>query len=131
MADYVRSVDVIVKIGDVAILGQRGAKLTVSRETTDYTTKTDYPDKVLRASWNDASIDCDGLLQTGSSGFVDIWDQMMSETLVDIEFTIGDGDTKTGKAIMTGLDCDAPQDKEPTYTCKLEKSGEWTATSGS
>lgn len=131
----VRSVDVIIKIGSgstVAILGQRGAKLSSSREKTDYTVKTNYPDKVFLPGWNDASIDCDGLLQIGDGGFVEIWNQLMSEELVDIEFVIGDtGEQLSGKAVMTGLDCDAPQDKEPTFTCKLEKSGAWTPAQGS
>lgn len=130
MGETVRSVDILVKLGNDVILGQRGAKLSSTRETTDYTVKADYPNKVLMPSWESASIDCDGLLEIGTGGFVDLWEQHMGEELVDIEFLIGDtGEKITGKAVLSGLDCDGPQDKEPTYTCKLDKSGAWVATS--
>lgn len=131
----VRSVDILVKIGTgstVAILGQRGAKFSSTRDKIEVSVKASYPHKQYLPGWNDGNVDVDGLLQVGDGGFVELYNQHMSEELVDVLLTFGDtGEQLVGKALMSSLECDAPREKEPTYTCKLEKSGEWVPTKGS
>ncbi|MCL5105668.1 MAG: phage tail protein [Armatimonadetes bacterium] len=134
MANEVIGVDVIVEIGSgatTAILGQRGAKLSVPREMIDLTVKTSWPWKTAKPGFISWSVDCDGLLMEKTSGAASIAQTLIDGTLVNVDVIVADsGEQFSGTAYLSNVEIDGPMDKEGTMSCKLDGTGALTPTSG-
>jgi predicted secreted protein len=106
--------------------------MTAPRDLIDMSVKQNFPFKNKRPGWFDWSVDCDGLLMANGEGsFVSLVAKEIEGTEVDVVVTITDsGEQLAGKAFMTNVEMDAPQDKEGTMTCKLEGNGTLTPTEG-
>jgi hypothetical protein len=127
-------VDVIVKVGDVAILGQRGAKMSYPMDMIDLSVKADYPYKKGRPGWEGPiTIDCDCLMEAGGpAGMAGLINTVQARTLVEVVVTIGEsGEELSGDAWMLQPEFDAPQGGEATMSCRLQIDGQLTATEGS
>jgi len=132
-AEGVIGVDVIVKVGGTAILGQRNASLSFPVEMVDMTVKANYPYKTQQPSWQGPwSIKCDGLLMAGGTGGIaSIINTVKAGAPVAVVVTIGDsGEELTGNAYMVNPEFSAPQEGEGTMACELQGIGELTATEG-
>ena len=125
-------VDVLVKVGDVAILGQRGAKMTYTVDMVDVSTKADFPYKKSRPGWEGAIIDCDCLMEAGgAAGMAGLVNTVQARTLVEVTVTIGEsGEELSGDAWMIDPNFDAPHTAEGTMSCRLQIDGQLTATEG-
>ena len=126
-------VDVIVKVGGVAILGQRNATLSFPMDMVDMTVKANYPYKSQKPTWEGPwVIKCDGLLMAGGTGGIaSIINTVKAKALVAVVVTIGDsGEELTGNAYMVNPEFSAPQDGEGTMACELQGDGALTATEG-
>lgn len=128
-------VDVVVKTGagPTAILGQRGASMTVKTDMIDMSVKADAWAKVFQAGWYEWSIDCDGLLYAGGAGGIGtLVTAQLARTAVAVEVTIGSsGEKFTGSAIYENLSGDGPHEKEATFKATLRGTGTLTPAVGS
>ena len=132
-AEGVIGVDVIVKVGGTAILGQRGATMNYPVELTDMRVKADWPNWKQQPGWEGPCvIKCDALLMAGGTGGIaSLITTVQARTLVAVVVTIGDsGEELTGDAWMVNPEMGAPQEGEGTMSCELIIDGALTATEG-
>ncbi len=129
----VTGVDVIVKISDTEVLGQRNASLSYPTEMVDTTCKADYPNKRQQPGWlGPWSVKCDGLLYAGGTGGIaDIIAKVQAKTLYEVEVTVGDsGEKLVGNAYIVNPELNGPQTGEGTMSCELAGDGVLTPTQG-
>lgn len=120
-----RGLDLIVKIGSTAIGGQKNAKISMKGNVIDTSTKTsgDWERKISGAkSW---SGNCDGFVYVDDAGYDAAVDAFIASTEVDVVLSNA-GNTLgfKGKALITGLDLDAPYDDAMTYDIEITGTGE-------
>lgn len=120
-----RGLDLILKAGETAIGGQRGASIEMSSEVLDVSCKTsgDWTAKINGAkSW---TCSCDGIYFTDDAGYKAAVTAFLAGTEVTLE--LADSGKKvgfTGKAIITSLNIEAPYDDALTYAIEFEGTGE-------
>lgn len=123
----VAGVDMIVKLGSgspVAILGQRGVTLKITKDKINITTKasTGRAKKFLTGEY-EWSIDFDGLVNAGAATALGSHvTTMLAGTELDITLEIG-ADDYTGKGSFTDLSADGPENGEATYKGTIQGSG--------
>lgn len=120
-----RGLDLILKAGETAIGGQRGASIEMSSEVLDVSCKTsgDWTAKINGAkSW---TCSCDGIYFTDDAGYKAAVTAFLAGTEVTLE--LADSGKKvgfTGNAIITSLNIEAPYDDALTYAIEFEGTGE-------
>lgn len=122
--EAVRGLDIILKVGTTAIGGQKNAKISLKSNVIDTSTKTsgDWERKISGAkSW---SGNCDGFYYIDDEGYDAAVDAFINSTEVDVilankENIVG----FKGKALITGLDIDAPYDDAMTYDIEVTGTG--------
>lgn len=119
-----RGLDLIVKIGTTAIGGQKNAKISMKGNVIDTSTKTsgDWERKISGAkSW---SGNCDGFVYLNDTGYDAAVDAFIGSTEVDVVLSNADNTLGfKGKALITGLDLDAPYDDAMTYDIEITGTG--------
>ena len=127
MAKKVAGVDVLLKVKSslgsfVAVGGQKGASLSRSAETIDVSDKTSggWTESIMGLkSW---SLDCEGFVTLGDSGFELLHEAFENRTPLDIEIKVGgeDGYTYTGKVVITDFPEEYQQDSAVSYSLSLQ-----------
>jgi len=119
-----RGLDLIVKIGSTAIGGQKNAKISMKGNVIDTSTKTsgDWERKISGAkSW---SGNCDGFVYLDDAGYDSAVDAFIESTEVDVVLSNASNTLGfKGKALITGLDLDAPYDDAMTYDIEITGTG--------
>lgn len=132
MGQVVKVATVFIYINNDLVLGQEGVKVTQTVDKVEQSSKADFPNKIYVGGWNDGNAECNGLMNVGSGGLADLMITQLEGVTVPIKFIDEDsGEQMTGQALMTEVSADAPKDKTPTVSCKLEKSGAWEWVAGS
>lgn len=119
-----RGLDLILKAGETAIGGQRGASIEMSSEVLDVSCKTtgDWTAKINGAkSW---TCSCDGIFFTDDVGYKAAIAAFLAGEELTLELATADKTVGfTGKAIITSLNIDAPYDDALTYAIEFEGTG--------
>lgn len=119
-----RGLDLILKAGETAIGGQRGASIEMSSEVLDVSCKTtgDWTAKINGAkSW---TCSCDGIYFTDDAGYKAAVAAFLAGNEVTLELVTSDKKVGfTGKAIITSLNIEAPYDDALTYAIEFEGTG--------
>ena len=127
MANVIRGVDVIIKIGNQICGGQRNASLEMSAETMDTTTKgsNGWAEKIAGLkSWTTS---CDGIYFLEDAGLKAVETAFFSGTAVELEFSKGTDFGYKGSAIITSMNAEAGQDDVTAYTISFEGTGALTS----
>lgn len=119
-----RGLDLIMKVGSTAIGGQKNAKISMKGNVIDTSTKTsgDWERKISGAkSW---SGNCDGFVYLDDAGYKAAVAAFIGSKEVEVILS-NDGDKLgfKGKALITGLDIDAPYDDAMTYDIEITGTG--------
>lgn len=127
MAKKVAGVDVLLKIKDsndeyIAIGGQKGASLSRSAETIDVSDKTSdgWSESIMgMKSW---SLDCEGFVVLGDTGFELLHTAFDNREKIDVEIKIGgaEGYNYTGQVVITDFPEDYAQDNAVSYSLALQ-----------
>lgn len=117
-----KGVDVLLKIGNNVLGGQRGATLNRSTNTIDITTKLSDEWSEKKAGIKEWSVDCDGLVVIDDTAFEALEAAYMNGTNVTVEMALG-SIKYTGQAVITSFPIEAPYDDEVSYSVTLEGTG--------
>jgi predicted secreted protein len=135
MATSNNGIDMLVYVGTTAVAGQTGASLSLSRDSSDYSSKgVEFKTTVLGSyGW---SISCDSLFllpdATDTSGWSALYDAFIAGTALTVKFKIIDAknDTDedavngyTGTAYITSLSVDASFGEGSTGSIEFQGSG--------
>lgn len=125
--EAVRGLDLIMKVGSVAIGGQKNAKVSMKSDVLDTSTKTSGDWKRNIAGAKEWSATCDGFYYIDDTGYKAAVTAFLGSTEVDIVLA-NEGNTVgfKGKALITGLDIDAPYDDAMSYSIELTGTGALT-----
>ena len=122
--------DILLSVNGTVIGCATSHSLELSTETRDTSCKGSGIWSSMDASRFAWSGSADVLFNLDESGtftrFVDIWDLMISRTIITItsEYTVGsDTFTQTGQAIITSLPLNAPDKENATFTMGFEGVG--------
>ena len=114
--------DIRVSIGDVLIGGQQGCSINRETETSDTTTKDSgvwSEAEAIGLSW---AVDCDGLVVVGDEGLEAL--ESAWENLQQVDIKYGSASKyKTGKAIITSLSSNSPNNEKTTYSVSFQGVG--------
>lgn len=124
----VSGVSVLVKIGTTIVGGQTGASLARGSDTIEATSKDSEGWVESIAGYKNWSVDCEGFLILGDNGQAALETAYEDGMAVDVEIRIGEtgnvnGITYKGKALITDLSNEFPQDDAVTYSLTLEGTG--------
>jgi len=119
----VKGVDVLIKIGEVTVGGQRGATLNIAADLTDTSTKDSNLWKENEASFKEWSLEFDGLWVVDDAGLAAIRDAILNGTAVDAVMAMPGGDIYGGTALVTEFPIEAPYDDNVTYSGSLTGTG--------
>lgn len=122
----IKGIDVLVKIGETALGGQRGATLSRSSEAIDATTKDSNGWKENEYGSKEWSIDCDGLLIVDDAAFTSLETAFDSKEKVDVVVAYSNGTKYSGKALITEFPVEMPYDDHVSYTVSLIGDGPLT-----
>ena len=129
MAEKLKGQDILVKIDNTLIGGQKNATLDISANTIDATTKDSE-------GWTEAingdlswSATCDGLYLVSDTGYKKLLDQMIARKPVDLTFADSANKLyRKGKAIITAISEDAGKDDVVSYSASFTGTGPLTTT---
>lgn len=130
-----KGIDYVVKVntGDettpnfVAVAGQRGGTLNRSADSIDVTSKDSGGWKENLQGLKEWSIDTDGLMVDTDTGYAALEDAYMNGTDVMIELALPNGNTYSGKAIITDFPVEIPYDDAVTYSVSFVGNGALTS----
>jgi TP901-1 family phage major tail protein len=125
MAVY-SGVTALVYIADVLVASQRNVTLNREKETIDVTSKDSAGWKEFLQGSKSWSLDCDGLVEEGDSGYEAIktmWLGAPGAALTEIELILPDGSEYSGSAIVTSLSNEGPMDDAETFKASFQGSG--------
>ncbi|MCD4839730.1 phage major tail protein, TP901-1 family [Neobacillus sedimentimangrovi] len=106
------------------VAGQRGCTLNRSAETLETTSKDSTSGfKEFEVSFKEWSIEADGLLVNGDTGFSALEDAFMNGEKVKVQMATPSGDKFEGMALITDFPIEAPYDDMATYSVTLQGSG--------
>ena len=132
MAQTIKGLDVVVKIGNTVIGGQKNGSLEISSDVTDTTTKQSGGWKENEAVLTSWSSSCEGLFYISDQGYKAALDAMIAKQPVELEFS---NTSKTfyrkGKALITSLSESAGQDGVVAYSTSFTGTGPLTITNSS
>lgn len=132
MAQTIKGLDVIVKIGNEIIGGQKNGSLDISNDVTDTTTKQSGGWKENEAVLTSWSSSCEGLFYINDQGYKAALDAMISKQPVDLEFANADKTFyRKGKALITSLSESAGQDGVVAYSTSFTGTGSLTIANDS
>lgn len=120
----VRGLDLIMKVGSTAIGGQKNAKVSMKSDVLDTSTKTSGDWKRNIAGAKEWSGSCDGFYYIDDTGYDAAVTAFLNSTEVDVVLA-NEGSTVgfKGKALITGLDIDAPYDDAMSYSMEITGTG--------
>jgi len=124
--------DVIIKVDDDEVFGQRDAKISGNTNMINMSAKSDFPDPKFIPGWNEPSIvECDCLLSTGAGGGFAYWSNLaQARQRVTLAGELGVGDTFMCQAWLQKPELASPQDSEGTMTLRFQVDGPMIWTSG-
>lgn len=124
--------DIVISIKDEngveTVLGQRNIKIKTSTDEIDFSTRPEAGYQVgvawlkeKGAGMSDWGVDLDGVVKLSgiTSGFVKMLEAQFKRIECDVVITFADEATATGKGFIANMSCDAPYDKEATFTGNL------------
>ena len=124
-------VDVLIKVNDTVIGGQRGATFNTEIATIDATHKDAAGWGFNIAGQGSWSIDCNGVVLAGNDpgeermSLLALHQAYKAKEALDVEFSDPTGLSYRGQAIMTSLPIEAPMDDVMTYTTAFQGQGEY------
>lgn len=118
-----KGVDVVVKIGNEILAGQRNATLNRSAETLDTTSKDSDGWKEGEQGFKEFSINTDGLYVENDTAFNALEEAYMNGTKVDVDVALPTGSKYTGKAFITDFPLNAPYTDKVTYNVTFQGTG--------
>lgn len=134
----IAGVDVLLKVKSsegqfVAVGGQKGASLKRQADTIDVSDKTSggWSESIMGLkSW---SLDCDGFVTLGDSGFKLIHEAFDNRTPIEVEIKVGDTDgyTYSGSVVITDFPEEYASDDAVTYSLTLQGSSPLVRTDNS
>lgn len=122
MAQRVKGIDFVLKIGTKVLAGRKGASMSVSSDTVDTTAADSLGWKEKEYGFKEWSISTDGILTLSDTGYEAIEEALLNGTKLDIEVTRA-GKKYTGSCLVTSFEADAPFDDVVSYSINLEGSG--------
>lgn len=119
----VKGVDVLVRIGNKVLAGQRNATLNRGKDSFDSTTKDSEGWKENDPGNKEWSISADGLLVEGDEAYSDLEDAYMEDTIIDVDVSFPSGKKYTGKAFVTDFPLNLPYTDKVAYNVTLQGTG--------
>ena len=119
-----KGMDILIKLEDQALGGQRNASVEMSSETIDTTNKTSGAWTSKIAGLKSWTVDCDGVFFVDDAGYkaaIQAFNEGTEVTVLMADSTKSVG--YTGKAIITSISIDAPYEDTMTYSVSFEGTG--------
>lgn len=119
-----------IQIGSTVITNLRSNSLSMMTDMIDVTTKSSGTHKEYLPSWQDLTLDAEGIYtKTASSqGVEDFLTSKLAGT--SVSWVWGDGVSAaprlTGTGYITSIDFDAPMDDVVTFTISIQNTGDPT-----
>lgn len=127
--EVIKGLDVLIKINNTVVGGQKEASLEMSAETIDTTTKTSGGWKQSIAGIRSWTSSCGGIYFLSDNGLEATEDKFMKGETVDLEFSKNGALKFSGKAIITSMSYEAGQDDVVAYTISFDGAGVLTRES--
>ena len=118
--NYVKGLEVLLKVDDVEVGGQRGASLSMSADEIDVTNKTTRDYKEFLAGLKEWTISCDGLVMTSNAGYDALFNAFIAGDTIKVQLTNGGSFAYEGMVSIASMDFDAQYDDALTYSCELK-----------
>ena len=122
-----RGLDVVIKVGDQPIGGQKNASIEMSTSSIDVSNKVtgEWVQKI--PGFKEWSMSCDGLYVTDDAGYTALMNAFKRSTPVEVIFAdTGKSILQKGNAIVSSMSLDAPYDDALTYAVSFEGVGALT-----
>jgi len=119
----VKGVNVLIKIGELTVGGQRGATLNMAADTTDVTTKDSNGWKENELGFKEWGIEFDGLWVVDDAALTALQTAFMNDTPLSASMEMPNGDAYSGTALLTEFPIEAPYDDNVTYSGSLTGTG--------
>ena len=132
----IAGVDVLLSVegataGTFTVLGgQSGATLNRSTNVVDTTSKDALGWAENVAGVNSWSLECDGFIASGDTGYTRLETLWMTRAIVKAQVALPGGTKYTGSCIIADLPMEFPQDGAATYKVTLTGTGALVQASG-
>lgn len=124
MAGAKRGLNVLIKVAENVVGGQRGCTLNRGAETLDVSNKaTGGAWKEFIAGAKEWSIDCDGILVEDDTAFAALESAFLAGTTVEVQIGDDAGWGYKGTAIITDFPIEAPYDDALSYSMTFQGTG--------
>ncbi len=122
----IKGLDVLIKVEDTVVGGQRNGTLEMSAETIDTTVKSSggWTTKIPGIkSWTSS---CDGVYFTDDAGFAAVQSAFLEGTELTLSFSNDSGVSYSGAAVITSMSLEAGQEDVVAYSMAFDGSGALT-----
>lgn len=126
----IRGADVLLKIGDTAVAGQRDCTLSMNGDSIDTTTKTNNGWKTSLQglkSWQ-MTMECVNYLGDAATSQISLKQAFMNGTNIQVSMHFGTGEVYSGEASITSLEMSGTMDDVSIASLTLEGASALTAT---
>ena len=124
----IKGVDVLIKIGDQVIGGQRNATIEMSAETIDTTTKSSGGWTTKIAGLKSWTCSADGIFFIDDAGRKACETAFLNGGTVQVELSNETGLYYAGNVLISSMSVEAGQDDVVSYSVSFEGTGELTTT---